>query len=353
MALQDLWDSVKAWVNQPGQQQLRVPIPAERTDLPPLAPLVPHASYFRLWLSEMFLDQQRAWFVDYQPMVHSIVKLKFGDRDGVSLATVAQPPQAPAGSTILLNYKMTELLPYNGGTIEIDAALTALKTGNGLEPAIKILQLFSGMVSVPLTPVLGIAERLATGVQEVVAASNGRTHLAIHDALRTGGPQGIGPGYIVVIRATAADGLAPERFSVKESRLYYAPIAGAKPVPFDLYDYMLFYVETMKERDDWRLKTIQEPLDEAIKAFVKGDKAEADAFLKAALTAALTSPDLSYPDRNRAAVSVRAELKQLESQGLGAAPTEKRTLKEAIEVHAPSPAVVPTRLLTFSEVLGN
>jgi len=323
MALQDLWDSVKAWVNQPGQQQLRVPIPAERTDLPPLAPLVPHASYFRLWLSEMFLDQQRAWFVDYQPMVHSIVKLKFGDRDGVSLATVAQPPQAPAGSTILLNYKMTELLP------------------------------FSGMVSVPLTPVLGIAERLATGVQEVVAASNGRTHLAIHDALRTGGPQGIGPGYIVVIRATAADGLAPERFSVQESRLYYAPIAGAKPVPFDLYDYMLFYVETMKERDDWRLKTIQEPLDEAIKAFVKGDKAEADAFLKAALTAALTSPDLSYPDRNRAAVSVRAELKQLENQGLGAAPTEKRTLKEAIEVHAPSPAVVPTRLLTFSEVLGN
>jgi hypothetical protein len=353
MALQELWDSVKAWVTQPGEHQLRASIPLERTDLAqPLEPLVPHASYVRLWLAEMFLDQQRDWFIDWQPMVHSVVKLKFGDRDGVSLASVAQPPKAPAGTTVLLNYKMTELLPFNGGTIEIEAALTALQSGNQLEPAVRILQLFSGLVSVPLTPVLGIAEKLATGVQEVIAASNGKTHLAIHDALRTGGPQGLSPGYVVVMRATA-DQVAADRLSVKESRLHYAPISGARPIPFDLYDYMLFFVETMKTRDDWRLKTIQEPLDEAIKALVSGEKDRADAYRKVALTAALTSPDLTVVDRNRAALAVRDELKALESAGLGAVAPEPRTLAEVLDAHAPGIDGALTRPLSFSEVMGD
>jgi hypothetical protein len=352
MALQELWDSVVGWVNQPGQHQLRAEIPVNRTDLAgPPDPLVPHASYVRLWLSEMFLHQQSAWWVNFQPMVHSVVKLKFGDRDGVSFASVAQPPKAPAGTTVLLNYKMTELLPFNGGTIEVEAALTALRTGNGLEPAVRILQLFSGMVSVPLTPVLGVAEKLAIGVQDVVAASKGQTHLAIHDALRTGGAQGLAPGYVVVIRATAEE-VAAERLSVAQSRLYYAPIAGARPVPFTLYDYMLFFIETMKTRDDWRLKTIQEPLDEAIKAFVSGEKDRADAYRKVALTAALTSPDLSVADRNRAALAVRDELKTLEGLGLGAAPPERRTLADMVSVHTPNAAAVPTRPLSFSELMA-
>jgi hypothetical protein len=353
MALNELWESVKAWVNQPGEHQLRVAIPVDRTDLgAPPDPLVPHASYFRLWLSEMFLSRQSSWFVDLQPMVHSIVKLKFADRDGVSLASVMQPPPAPANTTILLNYKMTELLPYNGGTIEIEAVLSALKTGNGLEPAIKILQLFSGMVTVPLAPVLGVAEKLATGVQDVVAASQGSTHLAIHDSLRTGGPQGLAPGYIAVIRATADD-VAAERLSVKESRMYYAPLAGAKAIPFDLYDYMLVFIETMKTRDDWRLKTIQEPLDEAIKSFVAGEKDRADAYRKVALTVALTSPDLTVADRNRAAIAVRDELKALENLGLGAAPPDRRSLAELVDVHTPNPALIPTKPLSFNELMRN
>jgi len=351
MGLQELFDSVKAWVNQPGQQQLRVSIPADRTDVAPFGPIAPDASYFRLWLSEMFLDQQRNWFVDFQPMVHSIVKLKYGDRDSVSLATVAQPPQAPAGTTILLNYKLTELMPYKGGTIEIDAALTALKTGSGLEPAIKILQLFSGMMTVPLTPVLGIAERLATGVQEIVAAANGRTHLAIHDALRTGGPHGLAPGYVAVIRATAND-VAADRLSVRQSRLYYAPIAGAAPVPFDLYDYMLFFIETMKERDDWRLKSIQEPLDEAKKALVTGEKQRADDYRKLTLIAAHTSPDLTQADRKRVLTALIAELKEAEDSGLGAVPPEPRTLAEIVEIHAPNPALMPPGPMSLRDLLA-
>ena len=99
MTLQDLLASVKSWVNQSAEHQLRVAIPTERTDsAQAVGPLVPHASYFRLWLSDMFLSQQRAWFVNWQPMVHALVKLKFGDRDGVHLASVAHPSKAADGA---------------------------------------------------------------------------------------------------------------------------------------------------------------------------------------------------------------------------------------------------------------
>ena len=115
-----------------------------------------------------------------------------------------------------------------------------------------------------------------------------------------------------MIRATEKD-LVPERLSVKAARLHYALDAGAKPTPLEGYDYMLFFVESRSTRDDWRLRTIQEPLDQATTAFVAGEKEKADAYRKVALTAALTSPDLSIADRNRAALSIRDELKALEA----------------------------------------
>jgi hypothetical protein len=350
--LQETWNLVKGWANQPGRHQVRAAIPQNRTDLKePTAPLVPNASYYRLWLSEMFLSQQRSWFVNWAPMVHALVKLKFGDREGVHLASVAQPPKGANGSHVLLSYKLTELLPFNGGTVEIEAALVGLKGANQLDPAVRILQGFSGLVTAPLAPVLSIAEKVASGVTELISASQGEGVLSVHDTLRSagGGSQGLAPGYFVVLNATA-DEVNVERLSVREDRLYYTRESAAAPAPLDDYDYMLFFIESRAERDDFRLKTIQEPLDQAIAALIGGERERADAFRKAALTAAMTSPDLTVKDRNRVALAIRDELKSAEALGLGAVPYEPRSLNDLVQTA--SAAVSSSEPITFEELFA-
>src|SRR5690349_7076664 len=92
--LTQLWDVIKGAADQNAGQYIHEPIPKARTDRDdPDRPLLAQRSYLRLWLCEMFLTKSREWFIDWFPAVHSSVKLKFGDQDGVTLSHVAQAPE--------------------------------------------------------------------------------------------------------------------------------------------------------------------------------------------------------------------------------------------------------------------
>jgi hypothetical protein len=128
--------------------------------------------------------------------------------------------------------------------------------------------------------------------------------------------------------------VARDRLSVKEDRLYYSIKPSSQPVPFTGYDYMLFRVEGRNQRDDWRLKNIQEPLDKAIEATLQGESEKAGAYRTVALTAALQSPDLAVYDRRRVAQAIKEELVAIGSEGLGAVGDEIRDLNSIVEARA-------------------
>ena len=353
--LTDLWNSLVGWKERNAAHYLYERIPAERTDVKDdLAQMAPFQSYFRLWLKEMYLAQSRRWFTDWYPAVTALVKLKFGDRDGVTLSSVAQPPEGKLSQGVFVNYRLTELLPYNGGAIEIDAGLLALKGANHLAPAVKILQSFSGLVVAPLLPVLAVAEKIAVGMQELVNSMNGEVHLSLHDTFTSkgGGGTPLSAGYAAVILATNAE-IDPSRLSVRENRLQYASAPGAAPEPLEGFDYMLFYIEGRTERDDWRLSNIQTPLEEAIAATIAGEKEKADALRKTVLTAALTSPDLAVQDRRRVALAIKAELDAIAADGLGATGGEARDLDAVVRARGASRAIAAQLPpLTFEELFG-
>jgi hypothetical protein len=353
--LTDLWNSLVGWKDRNAAHYLYEQIPRERTDVPnePVE-LAPYQSYFRLWLKEMYLAKSRRWFTDWYPAVTALVKLKFADRDGVTLSSVAQPPEGKLSQGVFVNYRLTELLPYNGGAVEIDSGLIALKGANHLAPAIRILQSFSGLVAAPLLPVLSIAEKVATGMQDLVGSLDGEVHLSLHDTFTTGDGGGakMRAGYAAVVLATD-DQVKPGRLSVRENRLQYAATPGGAPQPLGGFDYMLFHIEGRTERDDWRLSNIQKPLEEAIAALIAGEKEKADALTKVALTAAMTSPDLAVQDRRRVALAIRDELKAIAGEGLGATGGEVRDLQGIVRARAKSRAIAAQLPeLTFEELFG-
>jgi hypothetical protein len=309
-ALTTIWNWVSGWVTQNAGHFLYAPIPKARTDVAyDDAPLRPMASYFRLWLAEMYLSRSRSWFVDLYPAVHSAVQLKFGSYDAVKFSNVARPPQEALGRGVLLNYPVTELMPFNGGVVEIESALLALKGANYLQLAINLLQSFSGLISAPLGQVLDIAETVSAGVQNLLALPDSGIHLALHQAFTSAGGGNasvLRPGYLAVILATAEQ-VDARRLSVRADQLYYQS-PGGRTLPFTGYDYMLFRLEGRAERDDWRLRNIAEPLEAALSAVIAGDVEKAQAYRTVAITAAATSADLAVYDRRRVVDAIKDEL---------------------------------------------
>src|SRR5436309_2835760 len=91
-------------------------------------PLVAGNHYFRLWLVGMSLKNDREWFKAWQPAVYSSITFTFGDKTETLTHVAGQSRLKDVGTqsldkVISLNYPLTALVPFNGGTIELDAGL--------------------------------------------------------------------------------------------------------------------------------------------------------------------------------------------------------------------------------------
>ncbi len=256
-------------VQQDAPHYIYAAIPKAQTDATyDDVPLMPYRGYFRIWLSEMFLTRSREWFIDWYPAVHCAVRLNFGGQDRL-VSSVAQMPEQLAQG-IKLNHQLTDLLPYNGGVVELQAALVALKGENHLKTTIKVLQDFSGLITAPLTQTLAIAEKVSSGLEELIGATGGNVHLPLGQTFLSadGGGATLKPGYHVAIRATQ-DQVAIDRLTVKGDQLYYAATPGAAASQFSKADYMLLRIEARTERDDYMLSGIADAVDKAVTATIE------------------------------------------------------------------------------------
>jgi hypothetical protein len=309
-AIEDLWNAVLGWANKNAQLYVGASIPKKRTDLDgPDDPLVPLRSYVRVWLTDMYLTQARKWGRDLFPAVHTSISLKFGPQ-AVKITHVTDGSgQLARGPN--KDYALTDLIPFNGGTVEIQSALIALKGTDYVQKSIGILKDFSGLVVAPLGQALNVAEKVSNGMQSLFGAGNGEITLGFHRQYMAAGGGGGGnvlrPGYTAVILADP-NKLRVDGLSVKDSQLYYAEREGDSPKLFDLHDFMLLRIEARDERDNWRLTNIEEPLNQAIQATVEGNAQKAKEYKTAALLVVWQSPDLAVQDRRRVADAIEAEL---------------------------------------------
>ena len=336
------WDTIKGLTHDAAAHNLYARLPKEQTDVTlDDRPLLPEKAYFRVWLKEMFLADERKWFKTWYPAVSCSVRVPQGGGLTPTFTRVTGTDAQNVGPGVLKGYATTDLLPFRGGVVEIEASLLALQGQNYLISAIKILKSMSELVGGPIAQAITMADKVSTGLEDLFKATGGELHLGFHDSFTSGGPATSGAlraGYHVVIRGTARE-IDVSRLTVRSDQLYYAVTPGAAPQPLVGHDYMLFFIEARLDRDDWRrLTAIEEPLDQAIKALIEGDDEKAASFTKVALWNAMSSPELAVHDRRRVAMAIKAELAQLASDDgtHGSTPDEEVNLATMMARSAPS-----------------
>ena len=296
-------------------------------------PLKAGQHYFRIVLAEMFLQRDRMWLASWYPVVYSAVKLRFGNQV-VDIPYIAgsQTLQGAANfdGAFLLNHPLTNLMPFNGGDIEIHAELLAMRGKNYLNNFISILENFSKLLTVPqLSAALTVAAPLAQGVEKLFGIGEMMPRLRFHQLFSTTSGN-LQAGYIIVILAEEDQIHTDQLWAVNDQLHYGKSLDESKPLSG--YSYMLLKIESTDERDDWQwLTSIREPFDRAKSALANGKSHEAVVFLHQAIATARNSPDLTTAHQTAVALRLKEYFDELRNQGLDAIQPEPMSLQEVMQ----------------------
>lgn len=291
--------------------------------------------YFRLWLDQMFLTNERDWFTEWHPAVHSAVTLEFGDQTQVisrvaGASALKDVDAQHLNRVIQQTTKLTEVMPFRGGIVRINAALLAMQGKNSVKQLIDVLGEISSKLAVPqLSLALDIAKPLAQGVSAMVGVTNGEMMLGLDSTLAGTDLQS---GSFAIVYATEAD--VPKRdLSVSERQLRFRghELTGR--------NYMLIRIERLDERDDFdSLSAIRDPYQQAIDLLVSGDLQPAKKALLKSIGAAWKSNDLTETDRRRVIEVLRKRYADAEqAMGSGAFAEERNQTLKALMKSAIKP----------------
>lgn len=334
-----LWTRVRRQFDAQAGHQHRVFFPQDDA-----APLTPNDSYVRVWLSELFLAKEVAWGTERSPAVHASVRLLFGGMSPQTFVTLAQPP-APSGSGVFEDYQLTELLPYRGASVELQASLYEILGKSNLRTAIDILTSFASLVTPPVSTALSIVDLVASGVEKVIDANAADPLLVLQGTLAAPGgglANELRPGWLVVVHATEAE-LPASELHIADGRLHRG---GSRLTGFD---YLVLRVEGRKERDDWRSPDLDQAISAAAYARVLGRMDEYERLRADALTKIFFSPDFTPVQRNQVAQAVKDELGSAEP---GAAGAGELTVAAIVDRRG-LPSRAQVSYLTLAELLSS
>ncbi len=303
-----LWTTIKEWCTANAKRLQVLERPDPDVD-PNVREVREHEHYFRLWLSEMFLAKATERFHDTYPAVHAQVDLKFGSTEHQPFTRVCSPPKDHLGRGIYQNYALTELLPFQGGIVETEVSLLALKGTNTLATTLSVLEKFSQLVAPPMGQMLGVAREISAGVSSIFDAADGGVRLGYHNSFSAkggGGKNFLKPGYILIIGATELQ-LPPAELSVQNGQVYRGGSL------LDGFDFLLLRIEGREKRDDLP-RTIDEPFRDALAAAWE-DPEKGRGLLNTAIAAAFRSPDLTRVDCRRVTSLLKEEYKAVAEGG--------------------------------------
>ncbi len=318
-----LFDSITQLFQRDAVHLERVVLPPDHVSRAPTGTeaIAAGEGYFRLWLEQMFLKDDREWFRTLYPMVQSFTTFSFGTLPNVEVAQVAGPGRlqdvdaAHLNRMIQLHSALTPLVPFNGGTVMIEAGLIAMgmQGGDLLQRFIDVAGSVSSLIAVPqLSTALSITSTVSKTIDQLLGIGDKQMRLGYQDtfvAKGGGGSNDLRAVYIAAVNAPSGS-FAGNSLWVQDGCLSVGPdLRTARPLTG--LDYILLRLEIRTERDDWdSLTSISGPFNQAFEALKQVDAngnpkmADAEILIRTAALAAVTSPDLTSLDRIRVARAI-------------------------------------------------
>jgi hypothetical protein len=321
-----IWDRIR----RSGQRQAGAD-PLAQIEVDGAVPLVPDEHYFRVSLAQMHLATESTLWADWVPGAHVAVSYSRQNAPLAEYSRVLRPDPERLAQGARLNFPITDLVPYRGGVLEIEAALFGLQAGNRLDLVVDVLQVVSGLGLPAVGAALQVAGQITTATRDLVAAGDGVVHLNMHQSYVAA--NGVGTGNVLRPMYVAAllsdnDQLATGSLTVVGDQLHVDGPTG--PEPLLGRDFLLLKIEARPDRDDFWLPELELFLSKAITALRHGDKSRAEDYRQDAVAAVWDTPTLTWVDRERVVAAVRERFAAVADSGLGAtgaaAPSSVREL---------------------------
>lgn len=274
--------------------------------------------YFQIIINEMFLANQREWFVNYDPMAFIASSYTYGEQLE-TLPLVVGPAmldqfkqKVPLGMTFH-NTPVSGLHPWQGGSLTVTIILNRLQRQNNADKLLGVVESISGAVnpSDSFAVYLRLAKTVVDGVETLLGLEQTVPVLGYHTTINPDIGQILEPTYFALIDADARQ-IDPSKFWVRNSCLYYVDEQG-KIEPYRSHDFILFSIAQGGKRTDERTlsfypqwKTTQDLAARPGTHFWDEAKAQFNT-LKRDL---LNSPDLTQPDSKRLREQYLTLLKQ-------------------------------------------
>ncbi|MBI4528489.1 MAG: hypothetical protein HY695_32240 [Deltaproteobacteria bacterium] len=320
--IQGLWNSAKS---APSKTRAHFPIPRTHVDngerLGPC--FTDKVHYFQLLINQMFLADERAWFVHYDPMVFVASSYIYGTKIETSPFVVGPAmlerfgQKVPLG-TIFKNTPVSGMHPYQGGALTLTIILNKLERQNNAERLLKLVEGVSSAidVSTAFSAYLKIAGTIVDGVEAIFGLSQTVPLLGFHTTINPQVGQIFEPTYFVLIDADERE-IKQEWFWVKDSQLHYGPkLENAQP--YRQCDFILLQLAQGDKRNDERSLSFyplwEKTRDLAAQASNKHFWDETKAHFNTLKRALLNSPDLTRPDYTRLKEEYLAEMKNLRTE---------------------------------------
>ena len=280
---------------------------------PGAEPLVPGDGYVRLWLTEGFLAKALSWGNKHFPALHGGVTLTFANQ-ATPFTRFTKPTATLNAPGAYFEYQMTPLLPFAGGTVEVEAALYQATVAGPLAAAVEIGGSIASLIGPPLSVAASIADKISTGLDTVLGAQNEQPILGLHHTLISagGGGQTLRAGHLVVVNG--APEKVPASLRVEEGRL--CTDSGL----LKDFDYLVLRVECRTSHDELRFPHLEQVCERAWNEWASGNEERFKEIRTQAIAEAVGSPDLIARDRFRIAKYVSEQIDKVKE--LGAVPEE-------------------------------